>query len=531
MMNNLSIKGDMVCSHLSNFKKTIEFCIELLEGIEKEFFSSPYSVIPLISQILGLNAPLMGSGDSPYAITSIVHKMHVKILLFRKLFQIPLIEKRMIVDEIYDMIAPYLLAEEEKYISLLINTKYEKFFRNKEYKKRKFESLMRKKFSIIGHLVNKFLTRKGDFGYIVHYGYPEDLYREHSFLRKLSRVLSEEWRHNSFPIVNEVVLNNFPIYRGLTKSNLRGWVIFIPNYTKELLLNGKLRKKKILQAALLAERLGAKIVGMGGLVASFAQGGQWLSEKIKNVGFTTGHAYTISNILEIMNKSIERVKLDVRRARIAIVGAAGSIGSGCARLISERKPCEIILFDLNLFDTSEKLIRLKDQIRDISPGTKISMTFEFKDIKKAHIVIVATNSPVSIIKPDYLKQGAIVIDDSFPKNVSKRILKKRNDIILLDGGIMQLPLSLDIFFARNMPDLMDAPLTRAVSCKETYGCFAEILVLSLYNYKKNYGLGYSDITLAKEVLSKAKKVGFSIAPLQAYDEAVDEDRFALRKRK
>ncbi len=528
MKNKLSEKY-IICSRLGNFKKTIEFSMKLLDGIEQNFFGSPYSVIPLISQILGLNAPLMGSGDSPYAITSIVHKMNIKILLFRKLFQIPLIEKRMIVDEIYDMIAPCLLREEEKYICLLINTKYKKFFRGNQIEIKKFHSLMKKKFTIITHFVNKFLTRQGDFGYIVHYGYFEDLCREHSFLRKLSRKLSEEWRYNSFPIVNEVVLNNFPIYKGLTKSCLRGWVIFIPNYTKELLLNGKLRKRKILQAALLAEKLGAKIVGMGGLVASFAQGGQWLSEQIKNVGFTTGHAYTISNILEIMKKSVERAGLDLKRARIAIVGAAGSIGSGCARFIAEKKPCEIFLFDLNLFDTSERLVQLKNQIGNIAPRTKIHKTFEFEDIKKADIVIVATNSPVSIVRPDYLKKGAIVIDDSFPKNVSKGILKKRNDIILLDGGIMQLPLTLDIFFARNMPDLMDAPLTRAVSCKETYGCFAEILVLSLYNYKKNYGLGYSDITLAKQILSKAKKVGFAIAPLQAYDEAVDEERFVAKR--
>ena len=524
------LRENMICSCLRNFRKTIEFSMELLGGIEENFFGSPYSVIPLISQILGLNAPLMGSGDSPYAITSIVHKMHIKISIFRELFQIPLVEKRMIVDEIYDMIAPYLLGEEEQYIHLLANTKYRNFFKNQDSKKNEFELLLKMKFRILAHFVNKFLSRRGDFGYIVHYGYLEDLYREHRFLRKLSKGLSEEWRYSSFPIVNEVVLNNFPVYDGLTKPNLRGWVIFIPNYTKELLLDGKLRKKKILQAALLAEKLGAKIVGMGGLVASFAQGGQWLSEQIKNIGFTTGHAYTIANIFEIMNKSAEKIKLNLKRSTIAIVGAAGSIGSGCARFIAEIKPREIILFDLNLFDTSEKLIQLKNLLRDRAPKTKITIAYEFKEIKKADIVIVATNSPASIIKPDYLRKGAIVIDDSFPKNVSKGILKKRRDIILLDGGIMQLPFSLDIFFARNMPDLMDAPLTRVVSCKETYGCFAEILVLSLYNYKTNYGLGYSDITLAKDVLLKAKKVGFSIAPLQAYDEAVDEGRFvAMRK--
>ena len=107
-------------------------------------------------------------------------------------------------------------------------------------------------------------------------------------------------------------------------------------------------------------------------------------------------------------------------------------------------------------------------------------------MKKADIVIVATNSPTSLINSQYLKKGAIVIDDSFPKNISKDMLRKRKDVILLEGGITKLPSDIDVFFGRNMPDLMDLPLTRAISCKEIYGCFAETLVLALHKQKTNY---------------------------------------------
>lgn len=89
---------------------------------------------------------------------------------------------------------------------------------------------------------------------------------------------------------------------------------------------------------------------------------------------------------------------------------------------------------------------------------------------------------------------------------------------------MQLPYSIDVYAARNMPDLMDLPLTRAISCKETYGCFAEILVLALDKYKGNYGLGYSDPKLTKDILRRAKRFNFGLAPLQCFDEAVEEKR-------
>ncbi len=123
-----------------------------------------------------------------------------------------------------------------------------------------------------------------------------------------------------------------------------------------------------------------------------------------------------------------------------------------------------------------------------------------------------------------MKRGAVIIDDSFPKNISENALKKRKDIVILEGGIMKLPLSIDIFWARNMPDLMDVAVTRVASCKETYGCLAEALVLSLYQQRKNYGLGYADVNLAKDILTKAKRIGFSLAPLQCFDEAVEEER-------
>jgi predicted amino acid dehydrogenase len=522
--------GCKMSSDISNFKKTIDITMSLFRDVDPGFFSSPYSLISLISQILGLNTPSMGSGDSPYSITSYIFKLEDKIHLFRQAFAIPLVEKRKIVDEIYEMIAPSLLHEQDKYIELLVNTKYKPRLGNSEREKKKLKKILNEKFAILSPFVSQFNNKNGDFGYIVHYGYPEDLHKEHGFLQRLPASISEKWKDYSFPIVNEIIFRNFPRYGSKTKRIAKGWVIFIANHTKELLENYKLRKKKILQAARLAEKLGAKIIGMGGLIASFAQGGKWLSEQIKDIGFTTGHAYTIGNILEIMDNCIKKVGLNIEQATVAIVGAGGSIGSGCAKLLAERKPKHIFLIDVNSFNVQEKMEILKGVLKKNNSQLRITLSTQLADIKEAEIIIVATNSPASLIKSEYLKKGAIVIDDSFPKNISQKLLQERDDIILLEGGIMQLPLSLDILFARNMPDLMDAPLTRIISCKETYGCFAEILVLALYGHQRNYALGYSDPKLAKDIMARAKKVCFSVAPLQCFDEAVEEERFSKIKR-
>ncbi|MFC1592589.1 hypothetical protein ACFL4C_01075 [Candidatus Omnitrophota bacterium] len=515
----------MLNCDIKNFKKVITASSRLLQGIDPHIFLSPYSLVPVISQMLGLNTPLMGSGDSCYSIISIIFNLRAKNRLLKEIFMLSLDEKRRVIDEIYEMIAPLLLEEEEGYIDLLVNTKFK---RQLKYNKKiiaEFRKILKEKFSLLSLLIQRFPTQDADFGYIVHYGYPQDLYREFAFLEALPKPLAQEWRRHSYPIVNEVILKDFPNDCFKTKSEIKGWILFITNHTRELLEDGQLRKNKILKAAKLAQKLGAKIIGMGGLIASFAQGGGWLSQELPDIGFTTGHAYTIGNILGIIELCTKRVGLDIKKATIAIIGAAGSIGSGCAKLLSAKKPGEIILIDLSTFSAAQKIEYLIKQMQEINPYIKVSFSHSFNILKKADIIIAATNSPTSIISTKHLKKGAIIIDDSFPKNVSQEVFGKRKDIILLEGGMMQLPLNIDVISARNMPDLMDVPLTRVISCKETYGCVAEIMVLALYGYRKNYGLGYADPLLAKDIMTKAKRVGFRHAPLQCYDKTVENKRF------
>ena len=74
-------------------------------------------------------------------------------------------------------------------------------------------------------------------------------------MNNFSETLAAEWREKAYPIVNEIFIRNFPVGKSKTKTYIKGWVLFICNYTRELLENGRLRKRKILQAAKLAEKL------------------------------------------------------------------------------------------------------------------------------------------------------------------------------------------------------------------------------------------------------------------------------------
>lgn len=481
--------------------------------------ASPYSIIPLISQAIGLEIPMMGTGKSPYSIISYFSKLHRNIFLSEG-ENLPFQERREIIDEVYDMIAPYLLDEQEQYIDLLCATKYKKILADIPQKEiNQFKNVLNRKFKILGRYLSKLKFSGGNFSHIAHYGYPEDLYREQSFLREYDGETSKYWRENSYPIVTEMQLDGYDA----PNKCICGWYIFIPNYTEELLTNKKLRQKKLLMAGNLAKALNAKFAGMAGLIASFSKGGTYMSDNVKGFGFTTGHAYTVANIYEIVKKVVKETSLDLSKSNVAIVGASGSIGSGVAKLIADNKIREMIIVDRANSASAVKLEKLKVALSRINIKNPVKVSKNIDDIKNSDLVIVATNSPVSIIKSEHLKSGAIVIDDSFPKNVSRDILTERDDIILLEGGVTQMP-KVNIDVSRHMPDLMDLSISKLISCSQAYGCLAETFVLAALAHKGNYGLGDADPEKARDIISKGKRLKFGHAVFQNYGFAIEESR-------
>jgi len=487
---------------------------------------SPYSFIPLMSQALGLGMPMMGSGKSPYSIISYFSRLNKYIFLDNN-SGLTYQQRRLIIDEIHDMIAPYLLNEEDNYIELLISTRYKNLLQGfSDDKIAEFKDTLKSKFKILHKFFSKIKFKGGHFAHIAHYGYPEDLYREQSFLVDLDAQASRLWRDNSYPIVTEVYIDDIDA----PNKTIWGWYIFIPNYTKEIFKSSKLREKKLLQAGKLAKRLGAKFAGMAGLVASFSKGGSFLTENIKDIGFTTGHAFTIANIYDIANRIIKEVSLDIAKTRIAIIGAAGSIGSGVSKLIaSHHNVGEMLLVDMPLAASRDKLAKLKESLEKLNKKNTIRLSTSVNDAKSYDLLIVATNAVTSVIKSEHLKPGAIVIDDSFPKNVSRDIINERNDIILLEGGVAQFLHKHNIYVARNMPDLLDLSISKLVSCKQAYGCLCETFILAAYDNKGNYGLGDADPKLAKDIWQKGKRLGLMSAVFQNYGFAVEKSRIQLIK--
>ncbi|MFA6252875.1 MAG: hypothetical protein WCV69_01230 [Patescibacteria group bacterium] len=267
-------------------------------------------------------------------------------------------------------------------------------------------------------LVKK-LNISADYVFIVHSRDYHDLNRKFSLLnnRVPYKILSFIGKY-LFPIRLSYIY-------GLKYSNIekRGLFIGSPMDASDMTKNRELATKKILKAAKFAEKLGAKIIGLGALSASFTRNGLDIKDKI-NCRLTTGHSYTA---WVVSNNAIRMKNLTSKELTIGIVGAAGSIGSSCYAVLTDHFK-KFILVDKDMEKLKSKFNLSSEKILSYSSSLDI--------IKKADIIITATNAPYSIIQSsNMLKEGTIIIDDAQPLNASKKINSKNHRTLVIEGGV------------------------------------------------------------------------------------------------
>ena len=126
--------------------------------------------------------------------------------------------------------------------------------------------------------------------------------------------------------------------------------------------------------------------------------------------------------------------IDLAKAEVVIIGATGSIGAICARIMA-RESRYITLVARN----KAKMEQLAQQIL-AETGLAATITTDVKKaLSTADIVITVTSSADTIIEPEYLKPGAVVCDVARPRDVSKKVAEERDDVLVIEGGLVEVP--------------------------------------------------------------------------------------------
>ncbi len=287
-------------------------------------------------------------------------------------------------------------------------------------------------------------------------------------------------------------------------NKAEGWFIGCPLTSRQMMtLPEPDVIKKIIKAGKVAEKLGAQIVGLGAFTSIVGDAGITIAKNLK-IAVTTGNSYTVATALEGTRQAAKVMGIELERANVLILGATGSIGSACAQILAR----EVRYLTLAARDEI-KLEKLAKQILK-SSGLAVRVTANTKHaIRNADIIVAVTSAVDSIIEPEDLKPGAIICDVARPRNVSRRVAETRDDVLVIEGGVVEVPG--DVQFGLNF----------GFPPQTAYACMAETMILALEGRYENFTLG-RDLTVKQvETIDKlAVKHGFKLAGFRSFERAL-----------
>ena len=289
-----------------------------------------------------------------------------------------------------------------------------------------------------------------------------------------------------------------------TGKEIEGWLIAVPYTTQRMLaLPEKEVYRKIIAAGHLAEKLGAKVLGLGAYTSVVGDGGYTVAREL-DIAVTSGDSYTSAVAIQAVQEAARLMAIAMDTATVAVVGATGAIGGVVAR-----KLAPIVGQMLLVGRNQERLEVVAAQVRDAGCAQVITST-HIEDIRSAEVVVTVTSAGGNLVKPEYLRRGAVVCDVSRPRDVSLQVAQARDDVLVIDGGLVRVPGDVAFGFDYGLPPNM------------TFGCMAETMTLTFERRFEDFTLG-KDLSLGKveEIDKAATKHGFRLAALRSFEHKLD----------
>lgn len=348
---------------------------------------------------------------------------------------------------------------------------------------------------------------KSTFAFIVHSRDRSDLPRKFPLLKFFPNFIFDFLTLNLSPFVVSKITGVTTI----TGNEVSGMVIGVPMTARQLIENRDVALKRIVQAVNLAKSKGVSFVGLGAMTASLSKGGKDIIDLVPGVIVTTGRTYTIKNIVSYIDFCIAKFNLPKESVRIGIVGAAGGIGSGTAIFLAQKGYKHFLLIDLE-----RKLQNLQKHIENIEShnhGGSVFISHQVSSISGCDIVVTATSAPEVLVKSEDVLSGTIIINDAQPSDVSPEIIKNREDILVIEGGVLHTS-NINCHFNFGLNHKTDI-----------FSCLAETVLLAYREHDNHYSIGDFDSKFIKILENDADLLGFTTSCPQNNQGLISDDRF------
>lgn len=294
--------------------------------------------------------------------------------------------------------------------------------------------------------------------------------------------------------------------------SLNGWFVACPLTPSRMVsLPPNVVYKKIVQTGQYAQNLGARLLGLGAFTSVVGDGGLTIARHL-DIPVTTGDSLTIAMAVHAIRHAADIMGIPIQQATLAIVGATGAIGSVCAEMLAPDVK-QMILIGRR----QEKLQQVSAQAQ--AHGCKdIVISSDMAQLKKAHLVITVTSAVDTVIESHHLREGAVICDVARPRDISRQVAEQRPDILVVEGGMVRVPGSIDFGFNFGFPPQM------------AYACMAETMALALEQKYESFTLG-KEIQLSQVMtIDKiADRHGFKLGGFRSFERAVTENEIAQIK--
>ncbi len=276
--------------------------------------------------------------------------------------------------------------------------------------------------------------------------------------------------------------------------------VFVP----EMLSRFKTAKRKVLNAMELAQKNGIDITALGGFTSIIFEDFKLLRKQQVRATtldwqrFTTGNTHTAWVICRQVEENAPGLGIDLRRAKVAVVGATGDIGSAVCRWLSQRTGVQELLL------VARRPQPLADLQQELGGGRILALE---EALEEADVVVwVASLAQASSLDPSRLRRPCLMIDGGYPKNLDTKA--SGDGIHVLKGGI--------VAFGSDIGWQMMEAADMANPQREMFACFAEAMLLEFEGLHTNFSWGRNNITLEKMDLIGAASIrhGFQALGLE-----------------
>jgi fatty aldehyde-generating acyl-ACP reductase len=348
------------------------------------------------------------------------------------------------------------------------------------------------------------------FAFIIHPIDPKrDVSRKFPFLGRMLNEKQIDFFSTFFPPVYISEITG--ITSEATGKEIKGWFIACPYTPRRMMeLPERTVYSKIIQTGRLAEKLGAQILGLGAFTSVVGDAGITIAKAL-DVPVTTGDSYTVTVAVDAVRQAAQAMEIPLNTATAAVVGATGTIGQVCAELLADDVE-RLYLIGRRQEALEELHDRLTVRARTLRPGSaqaELIVSTKMDVLADAQLILTVTSAIHDVIRPEFLLPGSVVCDVARPRDVSAMVAATRDDILVIDGGMVDVPGPADFHFNFGFPP------------RKAYACMAETIALALEGRFEDYTLGkHLTRERVEEIDAMAKKHGFRLSGFRSFEREV-----------